>query len=312
MDVLRQEASKLVQAQMREPSADDATAAVAQAGAKEHVRRVAVDMAEIARRMGTKNGGKVALEQLAATQRENEKKEPREALALHGGSPLSMFDPAAFPAAFTEFLFGDCVPLLKRETPVTCQQVFAALLSREELEYSLADKEGFKASEQSRFDTPESCSVFMSFLRSTKTLQSCKAAFDRQGSETDIKHIASATSEDFVAAALRESQPRSNQDVLRNVANERVRSALRHLGFSSAMVLFTDGHKMRLHHLGCAMNTVFGPLAVFHTHNYADNCCPEIPKLLPQLGGAETAATSKNAGRRRYRTCTGEPLELRK
>jgi len=24
---------------------------------------------------------------------------------------------------------------------------------------------------------------------------------------------------------------------------------------------------MRLHHLGCAMNTAFGPLAVFNTHN---------------------------------------------
>ena len=36
---------------------------------------------------------------------------------------------------------------------------------------------------------------------------------------------------------------------------------------------------MRLHHFGCAMNQIFGPLTVFHTQNYADNYSPEILKL---------------------------------
>ena len=36
---------------------------------------------------------------------------------------------------------------------------------------------------------------------------------------------------------------------------------------------------MRLHHFGCAMNQIFGPLTVFHTHNYADNYSPEIMRL---------------------------------
>ena len=79
------------------------------------------------------------------------------------------------------------------------------------------------------------------FLRTLKLFQSCKAAFERQGFEKDFKIIASATAEDFVNAAEHESQPRSNQDLLRNAGNERVRTALRHLGFSTATVPLTDG-----------------------------------------------------------------------
>ena len=54
---------------------------------------------------------------------------------------------------------------------------------------------------------------------------------------------------------------------------------MRHLGFSTATVPLTDGNKMRLHHYGCALNQVVGPLTVFHTHNYADNYSPEILRL---------------------------------
>ena len=39
-----------------------------------------------------------------------------------------------------------------------------------------------------------------------------------------------------------------------------MRAVLRHLGFSTATVPFTDGNKMRLHHLGAAMNKIFGPI----------------------------------------------------
>ena len=106
------------------------------------------------------------LQSLAAAQSENEQKQPQQALAVPTGKPLSIFDPSALPAAYTEFLFGDCVPFLKRETPVTCQQIFAALPSREELQYNLEnDAEPYKAKESSRFDTPAFYAVFLSFLR---------------------------------------------------------------------------------------------------------------------------------------------------
>ena len=46
---------------------------------------------------------------------------------------------------------------------------------------------------------------------------------------------------------------------------------------------------MRCHHLGSAMNRIFGPLTVFHTHNYADNYSPEILTLY----GCDPPATLK-------------------
>ena len=203
---------------------------------------------------------------LVAAQSEREHQEPWEALAVPTGKPLSIFDPSSLVAAYTEFLFGDCVPFLKREAPVTAQQVFDALPSREELQYSLeGEKETYRASDRSRWDTPEFYAVFASFFRSLKTLQSVRAAMDRPGFEKDFKAIAATTAEDFTEAALHPSAPRSNEQLICTAGNERVRTALRHLGFSTATVPLTDGHKMQLHHFGCAMNQVFGPLTVFHT-----------------------------------------------
>ena len=51
---------------------------------------------------------------------------------------------------------------------------------------------------------------------------------------------------------------------------------------------------MRLQRFGCAMNQIFGPLTVFHTHNYADNYSPEILKLqgLQQGSGDEQPTAS--------------------
>ena len=138
-----------------------------------------------------------------------------------------------------------------------------------------SDEGPYKAPTLSRFHTPVFQAVFASMLRSLKLLQSCRAAFDRQVLEKDFKTIASVNSADIMAAALHESKARTAQDVLRNTGNEKVRAALRHLVFFTATVPFTDGHKMRLKHLGCAMNIVFGPLV--DTHKYGDNCAPEMP-----------------------------------
>ena len=102
---------------------------------------------------------------------------------------------------------------------------------------------------------------------------------ERPGFHKDLHLIASASSDDFVQAALHGTQPRTNADLMHAAGNEKVRLALRHLMFSTATVPLTDGYKMRCHHLGVAMNRVFGPLTVFHTHNYADNYSPEILTL---------------------------------
>ncbi len=182
MDKLRTQATKIVQASLRAPSGDDVIGAVAKAAAQEHVRRISVDLQDIAKQMAkSKGSAKAELERLVCQQEANgNMKTSTEALAVPAGKPLSMFDAAAFPGAFTEFLFGDCVPFLPRQRALTCQQIFDALLNREELEYNLpADEELYKASELSRFDSPEFCTVFADYLRKMKLFQSCRASFER-------------------------------------------------------------------------------------------------------------------------------------
>ena len=56
----------------------------------------------------------------------------------------------------------------------------------------------------------------------------------------------------------------------RTQGSESVQKALRNLMFCTAHVPLTDGHKMKLRHIGHAMNIVSGPLTTFSTHNYAD------------------------------------------
>ena len=248
-------------------NATDRKKAVATAqkiAAQEVMRKVvAVDMQDIAKHLQRTTVGRGAMEQIAAFQEKSANPNLVQALAVPTGKPLSMFDSAALPAAYTEFLFGDCVPFLDRETPVTCQQVFDALPSREELEYSMPDDtEQYKADSRSRFDTPEFYGIFASFLRKLRLFQSTKAAISREGFQKDMKLIASISSDDIVEAALHESAPRTSE-ALATVGNLKVRTALRHLEFSTATVPLTDGNKMRLHHFGNAMQRIFWPFKRF-------------------------------------------------
>ena len=159
---------------------------------------------------------------------------------------------------------------------MTAQQIFDALPNREELQYSLEeDVKVYQASSRSRWDTPEFYAVFLSFLRSLKIQQTVKASFERPGFDKDFQIIASTTAQDFTEAALHPSMPRSNEDLIRTSGNERVRTALRHLGFSTTTVPLTDGNNMRLHHFGCAMSRIFNSLTVFHTHTTT-----QIPTVL--------------------------------
>lgn len=143
-----------------------------------------MDMQELAKTLGKKSKHRAEIEMLAAALKDNEQKCPAEALAVPTGRPLSIFDPVSFPAACIELLFGDCHPCFKRVAPVTAQQVFDALPRREELECPLAGDEEtygerYQASDRSRWDTPEFCSVLACFFRSLKLLQCVDASFDR-------------------------------------------------------------------------------------------------------------------------------------
>jgi len=306
LETLSVEGAKFAQAQMKQQSGDEVVEAVAQKTAiKELISTtVAVNLQDIARQMTKNKQAKSEWERLVAAQ---EEKEPT-ALAVPTGEPLSIFDSTALPAAYTEFLFGDCVPFLKRDTPLTCQQIFDALPQREELEYSLPeDEKPYEASARSRFDSPEFYAVFQNILRTLMLFRSVRGALDRPGFSKDLKAIAAATSEEFVQAALHESRPRSNEDLIHTAGGEKVRTALRHLLFSTATVPLTDGYKMRCHHLGTAMKLLFGPLTVFHTHNYADNYSPEILTMYgcdPPMAGGKQNITMSTVQQMRKHTAT--------
>ncbi len=67
----------------------DQTAATAQAGAREHARRITVDIQDITKHM-VKSKSKAVLEKLVAAQGKNEEKEPLEELAVPSGDALSI------------------------------------------------------------------------------------------------------------------------------------------------------------------------------------------------------------------------------
>ena len=103
--------------------------------------------------------------------------------------------------------------------------------------------------------------------------------------------IASLTSDDIVEASLHELLPRTNQDLITTAGNQSVRTALMHLNLSTATVPMTDGNKMRLQHVGSAMNRMFGPLTTFHTqlcrqlqsrHPYVAWLGASCPRLHPE------------------------------
>ena len=63
-----------------------------------------------------------------------------------------------------------------------------------------SDTEPYKASCQSRFNTPELVAVFGDVVRRMRFLKGTRAAIGRKGFTADLKDIAAATSADFMDA----------------------------------------------------------------------------------------------------------------
>ena len=187
---------------------------------------------------------------------------------------MSVFHAATLPAAYVQFQFGDCCPNLDRPQKISCKQIFGALPCREELEYHLeSDISPYVAPARSRFDDPEFMALFADILRRMATNQSVSAAFRREGFGQDEKAIAATSSDQLVQMAVgivKEQSGQAGAVPSRTQVPESVQKALRNRMFSTAHVPLTDGHKMKLRHIGHAMNIVWGPLTTFSTHNYAD------------------------------------------
>ena len=192
LEHLQQELPKLTASDPSGHLWDDVTAAVRQIGQEETCRRIVVDVQDTVRKLlkDTKH-----LDELAEGLMNLSDGVRVDALAVPSTGVLSAFDPQTFPSCFVEFFYGDAVPgLPNRPNPnLTYQQLFSALMQREEMEYSCpSDKVAYKARAVSRFDTPEFASVFGDLLRRMKTLQQVRSSFQRPGFEKDLKLIAAA------------------------------------------------------------------------------------------------------------------------
>ena len=108
METLSAEGAKFAQAHIKQQSEDQVAEAVAQkTSIKELISStIAVNLQDIAQQMAKNKEAKAEWERLVAAQEDTEPT----ALAVPSGKPLSMFDSTALPAAYTEFLFGGCVP----------------------------------------------------------------------------------------------------------------------------------------------------------------------------------------------------------
>ena len=261
LELLTSEAKKIAKAATTEGEAP-----TAQVGAHEQCKRIVVDLQDVAKRLSKTKPH--TLDRLATSH-----VHPGvDALAIPSGALMSTFHAATLPAAYVEFQFGDCTPFLKRPKEIPCKQIFAALPWREELEYHLepdSPTEPYTAPDRSRFDEPEFMMLFADILRRMTTNQSVAAALRREGFEQDEKAIASVSSDEILQSMVKSgreadvAQPHTNTSTA-------VEKAIRNLMFSTATVPLTDGYKMRLRHMGHAMNIVFGPLTSFSTHNFPD------------------------------------------
>jgi hypothetical protein len=166
-----------------------------------------------------------------------------EALAVPTQKPLDSFDARTWPACYTEWWFGDGAPNLARERPMLFEQVAQRLINLEELEYSLqTDTEPYIAACQSRFNTPEIIAVLGDVIRRLRLLKGTKAAIGRKGFSTDLKVIASATSEDFMEAmAIAKPRDSIGTACARADMPAKVKTALRTLLLSTSDVPGTEG-----------------------------------------------------------------------
>ena len=177
---------------------------------------------------------------------------------------------------------------MKQKPRLSFEELFAALLDREELEYQLdADSAPYRALSKSRFDTPEHTIIFGDTLRRLLLFRGTRMALKRKGFQKDVKLIANSTSQQCIDALQSSAgQPgdvrNANMEALAN--NQKIalelRTALRQVLISTKDVPLTDGYKRNLRHESHNLNIAEGALVVFATFNFADNYSPLLFQLV--------------------------------
>ena len=122
-----------MQAKGTEQAADAAMALTAERA--QHAAAL-VDLRKLAMKMGGDYQQRIQ-DALNSSEMRNAKANTPRTLHIRSGKPVNMFEAAAWPAAFVEFMYGDCAPNLARPRRVGIRELFYYLASREELELSL-------------------------------------------------------------------------------------------------------------------------------------------------------------------------------
>ena len=153
-------------------------------GEKEECRRIVLDVQDLIAKMPAKDREQYA-QKLTEADKQQAKKlgERDQALMITAGKPLSMFDPDSWPACFVDFFYGDACPNqdpAKRPVAIEMSQLWACLLDREELSYTLpTDSKAYVPRSRSRFDTPEFVAIFGDTMRRERIFKGANVAFKR-------------------------------------------------------------------------------------------------------------------------------------
>ena len=274
-----------MQAKGTEQAADAAMALTAE---KAQHAAALVDLRKLAMKMGGDYQQRIQDALNSSEMRDAKANTPR-TLHIRSGKPVNMFEAAAWPAAFVEFMYGDCAPNLARPRRVGIRELFYYLASREELEYRLeTDKDDplipggcYRAPSQSRWNTPEYMAIFADMVRKLRILQTTKHMWEHAAPkwQIDIKAICDAKVEHFeqLAAILARHGQQSMPEMMRAAAEHKLLplfKALQYVTFQTANIPLTQGYKMGLRQLGFALNVYDGPLSIFLTTNFADMYSP--------------------------------------
>ena len=260
--------------QARVENSDGVLEPVEDAGGRQRLREVVLDVQSVASRLDRR--GRLAVEVACANAEEMLAVDPVTLAVPSQGKPLNAWDARTWPCCFTEWWFGDGAPNLSRQRPMLFEEVAAMVLEREELEYSLeADEAPYSARAPSRFVAPEIVAVLGDVRRRLALLRGTRAATQRRGFKKDLQSICGATPADY-EAALGLAGPR--ESILSALGHKEVpaavKTALRTLLLSTSDVPGTEGRKVALRHNGHGNNLFFGAATYFCTPNFADNYSP--------------------------------------
>ena len=163
-------------------------------------KTVCVDMRTLAHALGNERFQLEIEESVTAAER----KTSPATLRIYTGAPLSLFDPAAWVACFTEFFYGDAAPNLQRPAKIGWRHLFDYLMNREELEFHLESDvatygQAYSANPDSRWNTAEFAALAADAVSKLAKLRSTRVFWKKHSHsfKQDMQILASTTDADF-------------------------------------------------------------------------------------------------------------------